>query len=625
MEDTVISERYEVLSTLGKGGMGVVLKCHDTILQRVVAVKVLGTTTSGNAIKRFQREARAAAKLKQANILQVHDFGETADGRLYLVMDFVEGMTLEQLLKERKYLPIEEAIPLFQQLCKGIAHAHGQGVFHRDIKPSNIMLADTESDWVKIVDFGIAKLNSDDQKLTSTNAIIGSPPYMAPEATMKEEVDVRADIYSIGCLMFETLTGSPPYDGETAMAIVLMHTSEPIPRLSERSDQSLPPEMEKIVTTCLAKNPGDRYQSVDELSAALDSLEKMLLDQAEKEAEQREQEEKKEKEASSSRNVKPAKSKEAPIVAFTAISLVVIVVGVFASFVTTKPDSTSESTYGKKKRKLKQIKREENELMSFNPKSKASDKYEEDLIKDSVKMKDRLKIFNRDGSAKAGSKTNDDQVIKQFDEFKDFKRWCFSDSQIGLVAIKKIATSKVEYLEVKNTLIDDSSMEVIGDIENLKMLQVGGCVKITPSGYRALRHNKKLHMLQLSLPKDAQSATEVIDILGTLKGLTDLDIHGTMNGAMIEKVASFKRLVTLEMDTPATDGWNEIRKLRHLQSIKLFINGTDAAAFRHAHLLHAIMPQLEPKTAKPGPASISDNADQVLKENDDVAKWMHAD
>jgi len=336
MKGTVISERYEVLDTLGQGGMGIVLKCHDRLLQRFVAVKVLAASTAGTAIKRFQLEARAAARLKQANILQVHDFGETSDGRLYLVMDFVDGMTLEDLLKERKFLPIEEAIPLFLQICKGIAHAHGQGVLHRDIKPSNIMLANTDDEnWVKIVDFGIAKLNSEDQRLTSTGALIGSPLYMAPEATLNKEVDTCSDIYSIGCLMFETLTGTPPYKGETSMATVMMHTTERTPSLKDRSSRTFPAQVETTVASCLAKDPTNRYQSIDALLADLEDIERTLQEEAEKD-EQRKQDGRINNQAEISKFEEPATSNNKPNVTVIGIALLAIGIGIFASVNTAK-------------------------------------------------------------------------------------------------------------------------------------------------------------------------------------------------------------------------------------------------------------------------------------------------
>lgn len=584
MADTAISDRYQVLSTLGKGGMGVVLKCEDTLLKRVVAVKVLTTTTTGNAIKRFQREAKAAAKLKQANILQVLDFGETSEGRLYLVMDFVEGMTLDELLKERKYLPIEESIPLFQQICKGIAHAHGQGVLHRDIKPSNVMLANTEADWVKIVDFGIAKLNSEDQRLTSTGAIVGSPPYMAPEATVNQDVDARSDIYSIGCLMFETLTGSPPYDGETAMATVLMHTTEPIPSLSQRSDQELPPELEKIVTKCLAKNARDRYQNVNALLADLDKLETSLVDQVGVDEEQR-AEQLRQEETRTVEDERRKASKKTVVIALLAVALTLVVGGIGAAMLTAKFDSLSKPQPYMDASKTNEI-----FTLAENSLQTGAAEYEKP-IHDSV-------IIDKDGAAVAKPGLSDEQLIDRFEEFKNCEHWRFSEAQIHKEGIQCIAKSKVKYLELKYTPMDDSCMQVIGAIKNLQILEVIGCMDITPSGFQALKGNKQLWSLKLSLPEDPKKALEVINIVTTYKQLIDLKIVGKMNGPMLKKIATLEKLDSLEMDVPAEDGWKELKKMEGgiLRTLKMVIAKDDHAAMRQFNQLSFAKFVIPPKT-----------------------------
>jgi|AGTN01.1.fsa_nt_gi Serine/threonine protein kinase len=590
MEETVISERYEVLGTLGKGGMGIVLKCQDTILQRVVAIKVLGTTTSGNAIKRFQREARAAAKLKQANILQVHDFGETSDGKLYLVMDFVEGVTLEQLLKERRFLPIEQAIPLFQQICKGVAHAHGQGVLHRDIKPSNIMLDEVDDAWVKIVDFGIAKLNSEDQRLTSTGAIIGSPPYMAPEATINEKVDARTDIYSIGCLMFETLAGSPPFDGETAMAIVMMHTTEPVPSLSQRSEQSLPADIEHIVKTCMAKEPGDRYQSVDELLKDLERLEEALLAEGDNE---KEVEEVGEHGATQTFvNAQSPTPKSFPVAPLIAISLVIIAVGIAAILNLTKFGTTSDS------QPLTSKVSDDNPFKDVIKEKSLPAKYERDL------QGGLFRILMDNGEVRASGDTDDAQVEKQFEQIKNGQIWHFSMSSIGLPSIELIAKSNVRYLELKHTQIDDKCMEVIGGIQNLEGLELTYCENITPAGFKFLKNSKHLRTLQFSLPKNPKKAMELIETVTTIKPIKNLFIKGTMNGAMIEKLDSIKGLRYLQMDIPTEDGWNQLKRLQRglVRDLRMETDPDDLVP--RNRLAQLKMPNWSAIDSKDSPASV---------------------
>lgn len=605
MKGTVISERYEVLDTLGQGGMGIVLKCHDTLLQRFVAVKVLATSTAGTAVKRFQLEARAAARLKQANILQVHDFGETKDGRLYLVMDFVDGMTLGDLLKERKFLPVEEAIPLFLQICKGIAHAHGQGVLHRDIKPSNVMLSNSDDEnWVKIVDFGIAKLNSEDQRLTSTGALIGSPLYMAPEATLNKEVDTRSDIYSIGCLMFETLAGTPPYQGETSMATVMMHTTEPIPSLKVRSTRTFPAQVETTVASCLAKDPLERYQSIDELLTDLEDIERTLQEEAEKN-------EHRKKEVQKSDFVKSATSNKKPNLAVAAIGLLAIGIGVFASMNMARIPLVSETspdnhTEGRKK-----------EVQPFEKFAEHGDNHK-DILANPPVANSIVEEVSPEGyhSAKASFTTDDDQVINQFEQLKNIENWRLSDSQIGLKAIEKIAEAPVKYLELKNTAVDDKCMEVIGTMKELRGLQLGCCMRINPTGYEPLKKNKHLATLQVSLPEEPGKAMKVLDTLTTLKHLTYIDVRGTMNGAMIRRIPSFKHLDRIQLETPTADGWEEMKRLGHLKFITLVINSKDQIAQERVdQLKRQIKSTVLTKAARRGPGTFDDGFDEELEKD----------
>src|SRR5579885_833583 len=203
-------ERYELLKKLGTGGMGAVFMANDKLLGKVVAVKILLPGLSSEAVVRFQQEAKAAAKLDHRNVIKVLDFGSMPSGDLYLVMDYIDGRSLDQRLKAGGAMPLSEALPVFIQICAGLAHAHSHGILHRDIKPSNVMLPEDPSRPIQIVDFSIAKMQSDEQKLTSTGTRIGSPLYMSPEQASGLAVDARSDIFSLGLLMYKTLTNELP-------------------------------------------------------------------------------------------------------------------------------------------------------------------------------------------------------------------------------------------------------------------------------------------------------------------------------------------------------------------------------------------------------------------------------
>lgn len=274
--DAKLSSSYEFSEVIGSGGMGVIYKARHPILKKLVAVKILHQINA-QTVMRFQREAQAATNLHHENVIAVHEFGVTKEGQPYMVMDFLEGKSLAELIAERGALHQDLCLHIFDQLCNGIAHAHSKGVLHRDLKPSNIMLIAPES-WkpqVQIVDFGIAKVLSpeggDLGKLTQTGDIIGSPLYMSPEQCLGKDIDFRSDIYSIGCVMFEALTGKPPIVGETMMETMLKQMNDKAPLLNQaRSGKDFPVWLERLVERALQKDPQQRFQSVKELKTALE-------------------------------------------------------------------------------------------------------------------------------------------------------------------------------------------------------------------------------------------------------------------------------------------------------------------------------------------------------------------
>lgn len=276
------NSRYKVLEKLGSGGMGSVYKAHDTNLAVNVALKVLHSGLSDNASVRFHIEAKAAAKLQHPSIVRVFDFGQSPDGELYLVMEFIDGVTLEDHLNDNGPLDFEDANSIFTQICKALEHAHKQKVWHRDIKPSNIILSKDSNGLTKanIVDFGLAKFDLPDQSLTSTGTRVGSPYYMSPEQIDGAEIDQRSDIYALGCLIYRTLTGSPPYEGESYLETLSLHQKAETPKLKDKCTFEFPEQLENLVKKCLAKRPDDRFSSMTELNQALESLSSVLEEES---------------------------------------------------------------------------------------------------------------------------------------------------------------------------------------------------------------------------------------------------------------------------------------------------------------------------------------------------------
>lgn len=276
-----LSDRYEIIEVLGKGGMGVVYKGRRTQINKFVAIKVLKAALIDDevSLKRFEQEAIASANLDDPHLISVYDFGYGPGGEPYLVMDFLEGKSLEDIIEGQGPISLERFLHIFSQACQALSYIHSRNIIHRDLKPSNIMLVKTQSsdEFVKLVDFGIAKVIGSDQnlmqKLTATGQSFGSPLYMSPEQCMGKEVDVRSDIYSLGCVMFEALTGHTPIAGENALQTVFMHINSP-PRLLHQVGAGLthPKQVQDLIMRCLEKDPEKRFQTAKELENILVEL-----------------------------------------------------------------------------------------------------------------------------------------------------------------------------------------------------------------------------------------------------------------------------------------------------------------------------------------------------------------
>lgn len=263
-----INDRYEIIKLIGEGGMANVYLAYDTILERNVAIKVLRGDLSGDEkfVRRFQREALSASSLSHPNIVEMYDVGEDK-GNYYIVMEYIEGKTLKQLIKKRGHLTEDEAVDIMLQLTDGLASAHDSYIIHRDIKPQNIMIL--EDGMVKITDFGIAMaINASD--LTQTNSVMGSVHYLPPEQAAGKGSTIKSDIYSLGILFYEMLAGTMPFRGETAVEIALKHIKDPMPSI-RKINNKVPQSIENIILKATAKNPKNRYNNVRELHSDLET------------------------------------------------------------------------------------------------------------------------------------------------------------------------------------------------------------------------------------------------------------------------------------------------------------------------------------------------------------------
>jgi len=277
----VIRDTYQVIRSLGSGATSTVFLVRHLITDDLYAMKMLNRDLPNivEAQKRFEREATAISKLQHRNMVELYDFGMSNAGYVYFIVDFVQGKSLFSILKEEGPMPVKRACGILLQVCDAMEYAHQHGLIHRDLKSANILIVhDKETDnedSVRIVDFGIVKMmqtptQAKSQRLTQEGTVVGSPKYMSPEQCQGQEQDARSDIYSLGCLMYEILSGKCPFDGEYPFAILMKQVMEEAVPINQRFPHlNIPAELEQIILKTLQKKPDDRFQSMRELQEAL--------------------------------------------------------------------------------------------------------------------------------------------------------------------------------------------------------------------------------------------------------------------------------------------------------------------------------------------------------------------
>lgn len=274
----VINDRFRILSVIARGGMGKVYRAEQAPLGRIVALKVLQPNYKGENDpefdKRFFLEASIVSKLHHPHTVTLYDYGQTTDGVYFMAMEYLEGRTLQRLLRDEGAVEPARALRMLLQTCRALREAHGLGVIHRDLKPANIFLIehDEDPDFVKVLDFGLLKRTDEDpdEALTQTGLFMGSPKYMAPEQIRGERVSPATDVYSLGVILYEMLTGKVPFDRPSSVNLLMAHVTDPVPALGETNPAvSVTPAVEALVYRCLAKSPDERFASMNELIAAV--------------------------------------------------------------------------------------------------------------------------------------------------------------------------------------------------------------------------------------------------------------------------------------------------------------------------------------------------------------------
>ncbi len=543
-KNDLIANRYSVLYTLGKGGMGVVLRCRDIVLQRDVAVKVLGDSADMDTAKRFQTEARATAKLQHENILQVMDFGET-DGRLFLVMDYLDGITLADLIREKKRVAPEVAIPIFLQICDGLAHAHKKGVLHRDIKPSNIMLIETESGWiVKIVDFGIAKISTNaDQKLTTTGTVVGSPLYLSPEAGLGKKCDLRSDIYSLGCLMFETLTGKPPFHGDTAFETIMMHANDAPPTISNSAGMSFDSHLELLIEKCIAKQPAKRYRSIDELGNELSIIHE-TINTTDSALKQDRSSDKTQAEPLSIHKPNGSNRK-------TFVIVLIVLAGLIGSLYIYKNIGASTRVAAPPAVFAKEVR----VISVDNP------PMDEHVVQQKFQYNDlSVKVLD--------PAVTDDQVSEVATQYSKATNWRMQGAKIKGPCFKTLQSYPIQSFELKQTLIDGKALETISKMKSVSTLDIRKCRNIRPEDLRHLATMASFEIIQLSLPKDPEGGLKMIRALSKVNNIRVLTIdEPELTNEMVTELERMTNLTQLQASFSSNDSATLGRTLGELPAL----------------------------------------------------------
>lgn len=523
--------------------MGVVLKAFDNFLGIDVAIKVLNKDDSGIQAARLQREAVTAGKLNHPNVGKILDFARTSDDTPYMVMEYLEGHTLAQCLEKDGALTVEAALVIFTQICEGLGYAHNAGIVHRDLKPSNVMLVGREGrELVKVVDFGVAKNIDATQSLTTSGAVVGSAPYMSPEqsAGVRGDVDSRSDIYSFGCLMYETLVGKPPFLGQSALETISMHRNSQPPALEAKFPQAL----QDLVARCLQKDPGQRPQSTDEIVVVLDTLASEL----------------RESRSAALRLVTPTASgwmfKRSNAM---TVGVGLCILGLLGAAFLFARDTQQE-------RKMEKSFKAFADSVDAQkvPSTKEDDKYHTDL-------EQRQQAGSYKTELKPDGRT---EIISNFllddDQLKDMKsgkiwRLDLEDSGIKGTGLAYLLNEPIEQIDLKGTQITDESCKFLPQFSKLTKLEIDS-EQLSDEGLKNLSSCRDLRTLRLCSPKITNKGIEYLTALPKLESLEISTAIQTRKGKILSEAkpsgltnacfTSLKRMKTLKYLSFLRSGMN---------------------------------------------------------------------
>lgn len=538
---SVFNNRYKLLSQIGDGAHGDVYKAHDQLLDRVIAIKLLGSQNqSAKALQRFQREAQVISRLRNRHCVTVYEFGLDEKDSPYLIMEYLDGESLSALLSRENVLDPKRTVQLFMQLCDGLQHAHDNGISHRDLKPGNVIILDENGEEVaKVIDFGIAKLQFEsDMKahdLTRAGDFLGSPLYMSPEQTEGIEVGPETDQYSLGCMLYQCLTGNPPHYGSSTLETLMKHQSETPPSMTNSSPFELPPELDSIVVKLLAKNPNDRFASMADVSTALSAVD---FGKSESSKPIREE-------------IENSSNKAIWIVALVVVGLVATGTLLFISESDSKIDKPDETPkVSVPKTKPTQV--------TTEPKLSESD------IRLSEKLRADPQI--RELTIEFGITDRGLEALKTVSNIRqlDFTK-CSNISANGFKANVSHLKRMDDLILCKSSASDDWLPAVL-QMKKLRSLNLSK-TQITDAGLRLLTKVQSLKNLDLM---DVEITNDGLDSVRQLKNLTRLNVKETpIDDAGIKKLGGLKKLEFLALRTAKIDGecFDTIANMKSLEII----------------------------------------------------------
>jgi serine/threonine protein kinase len=533
----IVGQQFRVRNTLGEGGMSYVYLCDDISLNRQVALKVMRVSAQSNeqALTRFKREGQAVAMLSHQNVVKVHSLQFTERDQPFLVMEVVQGVSLSELLEISGPFKLPRALKFLGQICDGISHAHANGVIHRDLKLSNIMLInpDRSDEKIKILDFGIAKVVTETSvKMTQTGEVFGSPAYMSPEQALGKSVDTKTDQYSLGCIAFELLTGRTPFAAENYLAVLMSHVQEEAPSVNDFMQTPVPDNIERTIARLLAKEPQDRFASIDEVKKAFSGEIKV------------------------SRPISVRLDRRVSLRYLTFVGAFLLCLGAIAA-----------ATLALQPPKVKKVGTFEKEL---GPKDNffdiALDTADDGFLNAHV-LNDKYRssyddIFN--------GKNISDKSLATFANCPNLRVLSLQNcKKLTAHGIGTLAKLPLLSLKLNRTKTDDKTLASLATMQQLQSLSVDGCEAITEAGIAHLALLPKLNYL--SINDLTHLSGNVLKSVAKIKSLTELHIDSNEQMSSGLQYLANSQLTTLSMQgcLPKTDELHALTRLHSLEKLIL--------------------------------------------------------